>query len=314
MYLHRGYSTATLLIDQQNASFSESWASMFQDRYIELGGAAVTGIELLQNYDQFGNQPDFQDFIKEYRDIFNQVPGYSSILAYEAAMIILQTLKGQKKMNPSKTIYCITAPFRGFSSPYSSMNSERAEEILSGIELNLKTILQAGGVMDEREIGQLLNTMINSQTPIGNILTIATSMQDEEERFSRQLKNGITKKDLEEFLQMNKTGMLIVEKNISRVTELVSSFKKVSSDQTSSVRREFQLKKIIDDTLTPLAPLLNKHPGIIVETHINDLTLNSYPGPISQVLTNLVTNPLFHAWDEGESGILTVSAERLPEE
>ena len=38
-----------------------------------------------------------------------------------------------------------------------------------------------------------------------------------------------------------------------------------------------------------------------------DLVLDSFPGAFSQILTNLITNSLNHAYDEGQAGRLEIS-------
>ena len=40
------------------------------------------------------------------------------------------------------------------------------------------------------------------------------------------------------------------------------------------------------------------------------LTMESYPGALSQVLTNLVMNSIIHAYDDGVAGHLTIAVER----
>ncbi len=200
--------------------------------------------------------------------------------------------------------------------------AERTDQLnTSNIELKktLQNLTEMQDVLVESEkhasLGRMVAGMAHElNTPIGNIVTIVTAMQDEEEQFSLKLQEGITRNDLEGYLNTSKTGMDIVEKNISRVAELVTSFKDVSSDQSSSIKRKFHLKKLIDDTLITLAPMIKKYPGITINTEIEDLTLNSYPGPVSQILTNLVTNALLHAWEDNKPGLLTISAGKLPEE
>jgi signal transduction histidine kinase len=39
--------------------------------------------------------------------------------------------------------------------------------------------------------------------------------------------------------------------------------------------------------------------------------MDSYPGALGQIITNLITNALFHAWNDEESGILRISCCRV---
>jgi len=67
------------------------WAG--SEMLIELGGDAVEGMELVQAYDRYDDNPRFQKFIADYTAMFNQTPGYSSILTYDAATVLFTALK-----------------------------------------------------------------------------------------------------------------------------------------------------------------------------------------------------------------------------
>ena len=65
---------------------------------------------------------------------------------------------------------------------------------------------------------------------------------------------------------------------------------------------------MIREVLLTLHPMLKRSPHKL-EVDIEDgLNLNSYPGVIGQIISNLVTNALNHAWDDGQGGTLTVAA------
>ena len=53
----------------------------------------------------------------------------------------------------------------------------------------------------------------------------------------RELKRSL----LDSFVEAVETGSLIAERNLERAAELVTSFKQVAADQTTSQRREFRL-------------------------------------------------------------------------
>jgi signal transduction histidine kinase len=81
-------------------------------------------------------------------------------------------------------------------------------------------------------------------------------------------------------------------------------------DQSSSERRRFKVKAYINEILTSLRPKLKKT-NLRVEVNCDEaLEVTTYPGALSQVLTNLVMNSLIHAYDEGANGVLTIDVER----
>lgn len=56
--------------------------------------------------------------------------------------------------------------------------------------------------------------------------------------------------------------------------------------------------------LLSLRPLLKKTRHTVSLECGDDIVLRSYPGAFSQILTNLITNSITHAFAKGESGIL----------
>jgi signal transduction histidine kinase len=100
----------------------------------------------------------------------------------------------------------------------------------------------------------------------------------------------------------------MVLSNLRRASEIVQSFKQVAVDQSSEERRTFKLNGYIQDALLSLRPRLKKTRHIISVNCPEDLTLNSYPGAFSQILTNLIMNSLIHGFEHIEQGEITVDA------
>ncbi len=147
-------------------------------------------------------------------------------------------------------------------------------------------------------------------TPIGNAVMAISTLKDGQRDLQKAIADGLRKSDLDKFLEHSEQGLDIAERNVDRAAELVSSFKHVARDQTSSIRRKFELSEMISEVLLTLHPMLKRSPHAL-RTDIEDgLNLDSYPGVIGQILTNLVTNALNHAWDNGKVGTLSVSAHR----
>ena len=67
------------------------WAGT--DLLIEIGGTAVEGMELVQTYDRYDTNPRFQQFVADYEAMFDRHPGYSAVLAYDAATVLFTALK-----------------------------------------------------------------------------------------------------------------------------------------------------------------------------------------------------------------------------
>lgn len=145
-------------------------------------------------------------------------------------------------------------------------------------------------------------------TPIGNGL-MAVSTLDERLRDFRQIsREGLRYSDLQRFTDAVASACAISLRNLERAASLLSSFKQVAVDQTSSQRRRFDLREVVDEVLLTLEPTLRRNRVDIVNQVDEGLMLDSYPGAWGQVLTNLVSNAVVHAFEPGQGGVVTIRA------
>ena len=146
-------------------------------------------------------------------------------------------------------------------------------------------------------------------TPIGNGLTVASSLQYRVREFEALMGTGMKRSDLASFLEDTRQAADIVARNLARAGALVTSFKQVAVDQTSSQRRPFSLAVLVSEILLTLSPSIRKS-GCTVTTEIADaLQMDSYPGPLGQVITNLINNAMVHGYREMPCGQITISAQ-----
>lgn len=132
-------------------------------------------------------------------------------------------------------------------------------------------------------------------TPLGNTLTVVTTLSDRLRQFHGDFTQGTLRRSgLVQFLDDSIQACAMVERNTQRAAELVASFKLVAVDQASSRRRIFDLRTLVKETLLAVAHV-HKGLAVGVETDIPpDLMLDSYPGALEQVLTNLILNAVAH--------------------
>ena len=147
-------------------------------------------------------------------------------------------------------------------------------------------------------------------TPIGNSVTVASTMQDQTAALGQALEGGVRRSALREYLDNVARGTELLMRNLDAARELVAGFKQVAADQASNQRRRFDLKETIEGILATLAPMYRKTPYILTCELQDGIAMESYPGPLGQMLTNFVTNALSHAFDGRTSGTMRLSCKK----
>lgn len=148
-------------------------------------------------------------------------------------------------------------------------------------------------------------------TPIGIGVTATSHLRETLLRFMNLYHEGKMKRsDLDELLVSVKDLNEMVEINLQRASKLIRSFKEVAVDQSAEDEREFSLAEYSRHVITSLTPQIkNRAIDINIDGIHPDITLKTTPGPISQILVNLISNSLVHGFNDGEAGTISLSAE-----
>ena len=65
---------------------------------------------------------------------------------------------------------------------------------------------------------------------------------------------------------------------------------------------------VVGDMVLTLSPSLKKTPFVIRQEIPDELILNSFPGPLEQVLMNLINNSVIHGFEGRSHGLIEISA------
>jgi PAS domain S-box-containing protein len=146
-------------------------------------------------------------------------------------------------------------------------------------------------------------------TPIGNVVTVASTLSEHTNLVVSEVSAGRLKKsELTHFLDTTAQMSELMLRSATRAADLIASYKQVAIDQTSEQRREFSLHTLMHDVLMTLHPQF-KHASISVNVTIPEtLTCDSFPGPLSQVISNLLLNTVAHAFEGRDHGTVNVEA------
>lgn len=150
-------------------------------------------------------------------------------------------------------------------------------------------------------------------TPLGNMLTVATTLNQRVIDFAAIAKSGgLRRSVLDVFVDNSLEATALLERSAERASELIGSFKEVAVDQTSMRRREFDLARVVDETLSTLRPGLGKTSHQVLTEIPGAIMMDSYPGPLEQILTNFVTNSLLHGLEGKTGGTMRIVARQMP--
>lgn len=149
-------------------------------------------------------------------------------------------------------------------------------------------------------------------TPIGNSVTVASTLMEQTETLLNDERAGtLRRSSFDRYLETAAAGTELLLRTLKRASELVSSFKQVAVDQSSDQRRKFDLQNVLQEVAMTLAPTYNKMRYKLVLDLAPGITLDSYPGPLGQVITNFITNSLTHGFEGRDIGTMQLSTRHL---
>lgn len=144
-------------------------------------------------------------------------------------------------------------------------------------------------------------------TPVGIGVTAASHLREKATELAGFYADGkVRRADLEAFLKTANESTEIVLSNLTRASDLIRSFKQVAVDQSSEERRIFGLGGYLEEVVLSLQPQLKKTRHKVTVDCDQGLQIDTFPGALSQIVTNLILNSVIHAYNDGQAGLLNV--------
>ncbi len=146
-------------------------------------------------------------------------------------------------------------------------------------------------------------------TPIGNSLLASTALTDRVDEFKQTVADGsIRRSTLNHHLDEVQLACGLISNSLQKAADLIASFKQIAVDQTNDQRRHFRLQSVALDTAATYTPRLRRS-AIQMQVEVSaELELDSYPGALFQIQTNLINNALMHAFDDDAPGQMRIEA------
>ena len=136
---------------------------------------------------------------------------------------------------------------------------------------------------------------------------MASSLERKTELFAAEVAQGNLKRSgLLEFIEVSRKASSQLVANVDHAAELIQSFKQVATDRSYSNQRTFDLGALTEQVFLNLRPGLETQNLTLNVECQPGLTMNSYPGPYGQLLTNLLLNSVTHAFPGGDLGPVDV--------
>ena len=189
--------------------------------------------------------------------------------------------------------------------------NRRNEELTSTLDQLRDTQDELGRQEKLASLGGLVAGIAHEiNTPLGICVTATTHVQDELRKWRAwQAAGGLDAAKIGAILDELDVAMRILDNNTRRGAELVQSFKQIAVDQSSGKRRSFMLDAYLDEILLSLKPKLKHAVAKVKVDCASGIQMDSYPGAISQVVTNLIMNSLLHAFEGRGKGTITLHGE-----
>lgn len=183
--------------------------------------------------------------------------------------------------------------------------NEELEQAMNELKDTQKKLVEADKMAS---LGGLVAGVAHEiNTPIGVVLTAISTLQTERDEFEKLYQaHKVSNKDMKQLLSNIEEVSALSLSNISRAAKLIESFKMVAVDQSTEEKREIDVKQYLEHIKTSLKPkLVQTEHQLIINCEAN-IHITSYPGAISQVLSNFILSSLIHAFPLVEKGTMTI--------
>ncbi|ENM5815577.1 ATP-binding protein [Vibrio mimicus] len=145
-------------------------------------------------------------------------------------------------------------------------------------------------------------------TPLGIAVTATSVIQETRQTLLNAFnQQTLTSHQFAELMERMTQSTTMLETNLSRAARLVRDFKQTAVDQVSESRSQFNVKQVLEALMASLHSETRKVP---VEPQLQGdgaVLMNSLPGVLTQIMTNLVMNSINHAFADCANPMIEIT-------
>lgn len=180
------------------------------------------------------------------------------------------------------------------------------EEVIARVEVHinlLKTKKRYANSEMLSAIGQMVIGFTHElSTPLGVCITSISTLTDDLLALKEQEKeDSLTKSNFEDYLTTNTELVKLIESNLGTITKKMNSFKAITLDQMEHKARKINLNDYVQECIQLLQTTLIDN-SFDITLECEDLTVTINPGYLFHIISNLVSNTVDHAYENGFSG------------
>jgi len=135
-------------------------------------------------------------------------------------------------------------------------------------------------------------------TPLGIAITAHSIITDEHRLLNSKITSEhLSMNDMQHYCQTVDNALIIQGENLTRAKKLIENFKKTAVDQHQLEIETINIYDYYSKVISTLTSILKAKKASIEITGCDNINVATYPGVHAQILTNLITNSVRHAFE-----------------